>query len=88
MQSAHTIQPQLLTPEKAPSVAVRGGGDELLVEPPDPNLCCAICHQLFRRPTRTSCGSVAGSEGLRARLCDPMCVYARAASTRPAVVNA
>ena len=27
-----------------------------LLELPDPNLCCAICHSLFTTPVRTQCG--------------------------------
>jgi len=29
-----------------------------LVELPDPNLCCAICHSLFTTPVRTQCGHI------------------------------
>lgn len=44
------VPQQLLTPDKARH------GDELLCQPADPNLQCAICCSLFTTPMRTACG--------------------------------
>ena len=54
--------PMLLTPEKSPTLPPMASGsrhsDELLCQPADPNLYCAICQQLFISPMRTACGCV------------------------------
>jgi len=61
--------PPMRTPEKVAGTgafvlakqsshkAIIPGHVELL-EAPDPNLCCAICHSLFTTPVRTQCGHI------------------------------
>lgn len=49
-----SIQPQSAF---TPSKSTDDDPDQLL-SPADPNLRCAICHQLFSQPQRTACGHV------------------------------
>lgn len=43
-------------PGSMASAMVTDDPDQLLLNPPDPNLICPVCLKLFSQPVRTACG--------------------------------